>query len=429
MTILVKFLGRAVLQRAAGKELWAPTVFWYVVPLMGLLLCLGLLLPGGAAAQSTSTAPATAVSSQAAPAPAPAPAAVSASTAAPSSMQEPVIRGVHMTGWAAGSARQRRLMAQHLKAAGLNAVVIALKEFDGKVFVKGVPQTVALGSYVNAIPDLAEAVRDFRSQGIYTVGRIVLFKDDILARKRPDLAVRRPDGKIWTNYNGVAWVDPYQKEVWEYDLAIASRAAAAGFDELQFDYIRFPSDVNISLCRYSRPDHTKATAAQDIVDFLAEAEKRLRPLGVTLSIAVFGLTTTDDTGMGIGQHIARMTQHVDYVSPMMYPSHYHKGEYGIPNPNKDPYRTIHMGLRDARERLGPNFARLRPYLQDFSMGFHYGPAQLRAQIFAAARMGVTNWVLWNPGNRYTWSGMPTAQEIERAMTGTATPASEVKEKP
>lgn len=388
------------------------------LPLFLLLAC---ALPAAAADEQTPLYPgATEVSPAAIPLSSET--AVVTSTAAPApiprprQVQQPIVRGVHMTGWAAGSSKNRKKMAEGIKSSGLNAVVIALKEYDGKLFVKGLPETVAVGAFINAIPDLAGAVKEFKDEGIYTIGRVVLFKDNTLARRRPEWAVHKPDGSVWTNYNGTAWVDPYRKEVWEYNLAIAEKAAEAGFDEIQFDYVRFPSDGPLSLARYSRPDHDKKTAAKNIVDFLAAAEKRLRPKGVKLSIAVFGLTTTDDTGMGIGQRIGNMTDHVDAVSPMMYPSHYAKGEYGIKNPNRAPYKTIQMGLRDADRRLGEHFARLRPYLQDFSLGYHYGPAEVKAQILAAARLGVTNFILWNPGNRYTWAGIPKAEEIETTAT-------------
>ncbi|MBI3551900.1 MAG: putative glycoside hydrolase [Elusimicrobia bacterium] len=327
--------------------------------------------------------------------------------------QRIALRGVHMTGWGAGSPKMRRRMIADLKAAQLNAVVIALKEFDGRMFVKGVPLAREVGSYVNAIPDLPQAVGEFKAAGLYSVGRIVLFADDLLARRRPDLAVHGPDGKLWTNYKGVAWVDPYRKEVWDYDIEIASKAAAAGFDEIQFDYIRFPADGDTNLCRYSRADHSRKTAAAALVEFLILARARLKPLGVKLSIAVFGLTTTVDNGMGIGQHLERMAGLVDFVSPMMYPSHYHKGEYGIPNPNKDPYKTIHLGLRDASEKLGAQSWQLRPYFQDFSLGVRYGPDKVRAQILAAKRVGVESWILWNPQNRYTWSAVPKEENNEK----------------
>lgn len=310
----------------------------------------------------------------------------------------PPIRGVHMTGWAAGSAKNRRDMIRNLKDAGLNAVVIALKETDGFVFVKH----VGMGTYVNAIPDLEGAVKDFKDAGIYTIGRVVLFKDNELARRRPELAVRRSDnGGVWTNDKGVAWVDPYDRRVWEYNLSIASRAAAAGFDEIQLDYIRFPSDGPVSLARYSRADHTKESAKSNVIAFLREARRRLP--GVVLSACVFGMTTSAQTDMGIGQDIVRMAKEVDYISPMMYPSHYYKGEYGIKNPNREPFRTILYGVRDAVERLGDQAWKLRPYYQDFSLGVRYDADKVRAQVLASEKLGVVHWLMWNPQNRYTWT--------------------------
>lgn len=319
------------------------------------------------------------------------------------------IRGAHLTSWAAGSPKARREFIRRLRWAGLNAVVIALKEYDGLVFV---PEPLArqIGAYTPAIPDLSECVRDFKEQGIYTIGRIVLFKDNLLARQRPEWAVLRPDGSLWVNDKGVAWVDPYRREVWEYNLAIASRAAAH-FDEIQFDYIRFPSDGDTSLCRYSRPDHSRRTAARNLLEFLALARERLAPLRVKLSVCLFGMTTTDGRGMGIGQNMTELARQADFLSPMMYPSHYAKGEYKIPDPNREPYKTIRLGLIDATARLGPEAYKLRPYLQDFSLGVRYGPAQVRAQIMAAARLGVWSWLLWNPNNKYTWSAVPRAEDL------------------
>lgn len=313
-------------------------------------------------------------------------------------------RGVHLTGWTAGSPKARKRLAGDLKAAGLNAVAIAVKDVDGRLFVRDVALAQKTGAYMNAIPDLPQCVRDFKEAGIYTIARITVFKDEWLAAKRPDLAVHRPDGGVWKR-RGVPWMDPYKREVWDYNIEIASRAAAAGFDEIQFDYIRFPSEGDLKLCRYSNPGHSPKTARGNLTAFLSAAHDRLKPLGVSLSICVFGLTTTVDTGMGIGQHIAELTELVDYVAPMMYPSHYHNGEMGVKNPNREPYKTIHRGVRDAITRLGANAYKLRPYLQDFSLGYRYKAEQVRAQITAAEAMGVTSWMLWNPQNRYTWSAM------------------------
>ena len=369
---------------------------------MGMLIhfCASLLLATAVqAAEPGPESPAVFVSSDAA-----RPEGIATAAVAPPPWVKP-LHGVHLTGWGAGSPKTRKALIRNMKTAGLNAVVIALKEYDGYMFVRGVPLAHETGSYVNAISDLPACVREFKDAGIYTIGRIVLFKDNHLARRRPDLAVHTPGGGIWANAKGVAWVDPYRREIWDYNLDIASRAVAAGFDEIQFDYVRFPSDGNVRLCRYSRRDHSDSTAGQNLMAFLTAARERLKPLGVKLSICVFGMTTTDDSGMGIGQHISDLTRQVDFISPMMYPSHYHKGIYGLKSPNREPYKTIQYGTRDAVTRLGEDAWRLRPYFQDFSLGFHYHAEQVRAQILAAARQGVTNWILWNPRNRYTWSAL------------------------
>ncbi len=340
------------------------------------------------------------------------------------------LRGVHYTGWSAGSTKGRMRFRDEMKAAGFNAVVIALKDYDGHVFVKDVPLAVKTKSYMNAIPDLPRAVKDFKDAGIYTIARIAVFKDNHLARARPDLAVHFPDGRIWANDKGTAWVDPYKKEIWEYAVDIASRAASAGFDEIQFDYIRFPSDGKTRQCRYSRADHTPATAGEALREFLTLARERLKPLGVKLSIDTFGLTASVDNGMGIGQRLDQMADLVDFVSPMMYPSHYAKGQYGLKNPNRQPYLTVRQGVKDALGRLGGKPEQLRPYFQDFSLGIKYTPAFVRAQIRAAEEQGVRGWILWNPQNRYSWSAI-AAGPIQKpeAEPATAKPRSPRKPTP
>ena len=339
------------------------------------------------------------------------------------------LRGVHFTGWTAGSTKARRRFLADMKSSGFNAVAIALKDYDGYVFARGVPLADKTRAFMNAIPDLPGTVKEFKDQGVYTIARIAVFKDDHLARARPELAVHFPDGSIWTNDKGTAWVDPYRREVWDYAIDIASRAAAAGFDEIQFDYIRFPSDGKTRQCRYSRKDHTPASASAALREFLTLARDRLKPLGVKISICTFGLTASVDNGMGIGQRLDQMADLVDYVSPMMYPSHYKKGEYGLKNPNRAPYQTVRQGVSDALGRLGGHPEKLRPYLQDFSLGVRYTPAHVRAQILAAEEQGVRGWILWNAQNHYTWSAVQAGPVFKPAPALAPKPAPAPEAKP
>lgn len=334
------------------------------------------------------------------------------------------VRGVHLTAWVAGSKKARERIWDILNETELNTVVIAIKEYEGDVYIPGVPLAEKYKLFVNAIPDIKEYLADLKKKGIYTIARIVVFKDNNLPRKKPEWAVKRADGSIWLDRRKNAWVDPYNKEVWEYNFSISSQAIALGFDEIQFDYIRFPSDGDTKQCRYSYSQHNSSFSARAIAQFLQEASKKLKPLGCNISIDIFGLTPSVEHDMGIGQKITPMTEWMDYVSPMVYPSHYAKGEYGIPDPNREPYRVVHKTISDAKKRLGEKYVRLRPYLQDFSLGYKYGPKEVRAQIMACEDLGIKEWLLWNPNCHYTKAALKSKKgaldavaQVPQSMTG------------
>ncbi|MDE2291275.1 MAG: putative glycoside hydrolase [Elusimicrobia bacterium] len=328
-------------------------------------------------------------------------AAVPACGAEPSTAS---VRGVHLTAWVAGSGPERRAFLAHTEGTLINAVVVPVKESDGEVYIPGVAEAKELGTQRIAIPNPEFLVRDIKARGLRAIARVVVFKDDALARSRPQWAVKDSRGGLWRTRGGSHWMDPYNREVWDYNLAIALAAVKDGFDEVQFDYMRFPADGDTRRCRYSRVDHSSATAVAALDEFLGEAHRRLEAAGAAMSVDVFGLTTSAHNDMGIGQSLRKMARVVDAVSPMMYPSHYAKGSYGLKDPNREPYKIVLWGLRDAKRRVG-GAARLRPYLQDFSLGYRYGPQQVRAQLRAARRQGVRSWILWNPLNRYTWSAL------------------------
>jgi hypothetical protein len=315
------------------------------------------------------------------------------------------IRAIHVTSWQAGSGKYRHYLDTMFKTTIVNAVTIDIKEYQGEVYIPGVPVTQEVHSYVSAMPDLEKWLAELKKQGIYTIARQVVFKDNIMPRKLHNAGVHTQQGELWFDRHHVSWADPYNKEARRYNLLIALQAAKLGFDEVQFDYIRFPTDGNLKMIHYDKP-HDPKSACGALVEFLNEAAQLLHPMGTKISIDVFGLTTSDTGGMGIGQMIVPMTQKADYVCPMVYPSHYAKGEYGIPVPNSEPYKTVRHGLRDAIKVLGPEEARkLRPYLQDFSLGVHYGKKEVLAQIQAAAELGILDWSLWNPRCVYTLSAL------------------------
>ncbi len=309
------------------------------------------------------------------------------------------VKGIHLTSWAAGSKQYRVILETILSTTQVNAVVIAIKEYHGEVYIR-VKESQELKTYVNAIPDLPDFIKKLKEQNVYTIARVVVFKDDLLARRRPELSVKNKDGSIWTNNRNIAWVDPYRKEVWDYNLSIAEKAAEIGFDEIQFDYIRFPSDGKTAECQYS-VIHSTASANKALVDFLKTAKKRLQSKKIKISACLFGLTTTVAHDMGIGQNIETMAKYVDYICPMIYPSHYALGELGYKIPEKNPYEIIARSIIYAKERLKDDAYKIRPYLQDFSLNYPYKEREVRAQLKACRDNGVDTWLLWNPVSKYT----------------------------
>lgn len=309
-------------------------------------------------------------------------------------------KGLHLTSFILGSAKRKIYIDSLLEDTELNTVVIDVKEIDGAIGIKGMSNNLA---FSKSIPNPQEYVRHLKEKNIYTIARIVVFRDNVMPRKRPDMAVKTPEGELWKDYKNITWLDPYNQDAKDYVLDLAEKTADIGFDEIQFDYIRFPSDGNTRNCRYKVP-RSSTTAYLEIIDFLKQAKERLASKGIKTSIDVFGLTTTETTDMGIGQKIVEMTEYVDYVSPMVYPSHYAKGEYGITDPNKEPYRTVYIALQGAKKRIPVE--KLRPWIQDFSMkGVKYGPQQIQEQIQACFDSGIETWMLWNASCKYTKDGL------------------------
>ncbi len=306
------------------------------------------------------------------------------------------IRGVHVTA-PLMSLPGRFAQYLALKKYGLNTVEVDVKDESGNVgFVKGAPALARKDGAARPYYNAKRAAAQARKAGVYLIGRVVSFEDPITAVAHPELAIHRSNGSLWRNNGGLAWLNPYSRAAWRYDVDVAVAAAKAGFDEIQFDYVRFPSDGDLSIIRYpgAHPQPMKATVAA----FLAYAASRLHPLGVRVSADVFGLAATHD--LGIGQYPAKVANVVDAIYPMTYPSHYTAGEYNLPDPNAAPGTTVMDSLRDFRTQLAGRKALLVPWLQDFSLGRTYTAADVAAQIGSARAMDTGGFMLWNAGGLY-----------------------------
>jgi hypothetical protein len=244
-----------------------------------------------------------------------------------------------------------------------------------------------------------------RAHGIYPIARIVVVKDPLLAEHRLDWAIKRKDApdKPWLDKNGKPWLDAHQPGVWQYAADLAKEAVGLGFSEVQLDYVRFPDEKRL-VREATFPLAKGRVRAQVIRDQLASVRSTLKPLGVPMTIDVFGLTATDTTDMGIGQRWEMFANQADVVLPMAYPSHYAPGTYKLGNPNAHPYATIDHTLKDAKRRSASlaGAAKIVPWYQDFTLGPpRYGPEQVRAQIKAGYDNGINSWVLWNPRSAYS----------------------------
>ncbi len=289
----------------------------------------------------------------------------------------------------------------------LNSLVIDLKDDMGRVaFKSSTPLATEVGAQkIITIKDIHSLVSNLHENGIYLIARIVVFKDDPLAMKKPDLAVRTAGGAIWKDREGLAWSNPFSKTVWDYNIDLAIEAARAGFDEIQFDYVRFPDATGLV---YSEPN-TEENRVGAISDFLDDARERLIPYNVFLAADVFGYVSWNTNDTYIGQKLENLATVLDYMSPMLYPSGFQFGIPGYPDPVHHPSEIVYFSLEKAKQRTKLPGIRFRPWLQAFrDYAFDRTPfkgEQIRAQIDAAESLGSDGWMLWNPHNVYTREGL------------------------
>ena len=311
------------------------------------------------------------------------------------------IRGIHLTGpLMTLTGKLDSYLA--LKKNGLNTIELDLKDESGNVtFTKNAPAIALHDGAALRYFDPNEVVAKVHHHGVYLIGRVVSFEDPITSRAHPELAIHRSDGSLWKTNGGLGWLNPYSHAVWKYDVDVAVAAAKAGFDEIQFDYVRFPSDGDLSLIRY--PGRHAQPMDETVAAYLRYAVKRLHPLGVRVSADVFGLSATHE--LGIGQHPGQIAEVVDAVYPMVYPSHYHSGEYNLPDPNASPGPTVSHSLNDFQAKLAGGRATIVPWLQDFSLGRTYSAGDVAAQVAAARAHHTGGFMLWNAAGVYTPQGL------------------------
>lgn len=320
------------------------------------------------------------------------------------------VRGIYITGPVAGDPYLETLLGL-VEQTELNAVVIDVKNDEGKVTYRPDTGTVLeLGAFTRYIRDLPGLVARLKEQGIYTIARIAAFKDPVLAGARPELALRYQDGTAVSESGGVAWVNPYDPEVWAYLEEIALGAADAGFDEVQFDYVRFPTAKSMDQVEFG-PFSEDLTRSDAIAGFLEGVTDSLHRRGVRVSADMFGTVITSQTDAElIGQDYTRLAKIVDYVCPMIYPSHYATGSFGLELPDREPYATVYGALIKSNAALGSEYTGVRPWLQAFTATWvsgylNYGGEEVRAQIQAVYDAGYTDWLLWNAKNVYSSDGL------------------------
>ncbi|MDQ0169742.1 putative glycoside hydrolase [Paenibacillus tundrae] len=322
----------------------------------------------------------------------------------------PIVKGIYVTAYSAGGARMKELL-ELIDNSELNSMVIDIKDDLGYITYPTENKTLLeMGTSQPFIRDIDALMKRLQKHDVYPIARVVVFKDTILAEKNPELSFKNKDGSVWANSKGDSFVNPYSKEVWDYNVAIAKEAAKLGFKEIQFDYVRFPEgfENRADTLKYTKTDKSRV----DIVaEFVQYARKELAPLGVRVSVDIFGYAASVPAAEGIGQDFVKISENVDVISPMVYPSHYSTGWYGVKDPDKDPYTTIKGSMEDTHKKLDPTEELkpiIRPWIQDFTASWlgsghyvKYGKKQVEDQIKAMKDMNVDEYLLWNASNRYT----------------------------
>jgi hypothetical protein len=377
-------------------------------PLAALAALAALSCSAGEASERApaDSARATAAPAAATPAPPAAPAAVQGGRPRRVSAESDTVpvRALYLNRFAAQSTKKLARIIGYADSTEVNAFVVDMKDEFGLNFTPADAEFARNAGTMGKLRDVRALTDTLRAHDILPIARIVVFKDSVTARVHPEWTIRRTDGAIWRDHKGLAWVNPYHRELWDYNIGLAEELVRLGFGEIQFDYIRFPEPYK-SLPQQVFPDNKGQPKPEAIAEFLKTANARLDKAGVRTTADIFGLVTTVNGPLEVAQWYEKLSPVTDVLLPMVYPSHYPRGSYGVARPNAEPYRIVNAAISRARERdekLGIRDAHhVRPYLQAFTLGAPaYGAPEVAEQIRATYDAGYEGWVLWHPGSNY-----------------------------
>lgn len=316
-------------------------------------------------------------------------------------LQPLVVKALYLSFWhTSNQSPKLRDMLKIIDETEVNTVVVDVKnEYGYTSFKTSFEQANSYGAHKSIINrNIAQFMELMKSKNIYTIARVVTFKDELQAINNQDYAIKRLDGTIWRNHDNMAWVDPFDKRAHNYAISIAEEAAKVGFDEINFDYIRFPAKDGL---KYSK-ESTQENRIKAISDFLSLAQKRLRKYGVFISADTYGNICWTDDDNNIGQTVSSMAEHADYLAPMLYPSGFASGSFSLEYPAEHPHAVIYRSIKNIEDRIDTK--RVRPWLQYFKdyahTKRHYKKFEVREQIRAAEDINTSGWMMWSPSSRY-----------------------------
>lgn len=327
------------------------------------------------------------------------------------------VKGIFATGPTVATDRFDELI-DLVNTTELNSMVVDVKEDNGDIVLDLDSDNELINEATSAYADAEEVIQKLNENDIYPIARVVVFKDSVLAEKRPDLSFVNQDGTVWKNGRNEAFVNPYKKEVWDYNIEIAKAAAELGFRDIQFDYVRFPEgfEYRDEELEYGRGDYDDSTTnveqrIDSVNNFVEEARNQLLPYGVDVSVDIFGYAALVGEAPGIGQSFLGISENVDVLSSMIYPSHWGPGSFGIDKPDLEPYNVVDQYMKLENElmaEIGDDAPQSRPWIQDFTASYlgsgnylNYGAHEVTEQIRAIHDNGVDEFLLWNSANRFS----------------------------